>query len=62
MKQSPSLGGMTEIKTTHIEVHSNAYWPDDALPGDTTEMADQVEQAPRAIEDDSEYVNLYFVS
>ena len=61
----------TEIETLQSKVRDNAYettpilwwdWPDEALLADTTEMADRVEQAQRPIEDDSEYVYLYFVS
>ncbi|HSD83558.1 MAG TPA: hypothetical protein VLG46_06860 [Anaerolineae bacterium] len=71
MKESPSFGGRTEIETTQIKVHVNAYetppifwwgWPDDALPGDTTEMADQVEQAAQPLENNLEYAALYFVA
>ena len=60
----------TEIETTQIKVRDNAHettpaiwwgWPDEALLSDSTGMA-RTEQAQRPIEDDSEYVNLYFVS
>jgi hypothetical protein len=56
---------------TTIEIRDNAYetipavwwdWPEEALPTDPTEMADRLEQAQWPIEDDSEYVNLYFLS
>ena len=52
----------TEIETIQTEIHDNVYWLDEALLADFAEMDESVEQAHRPIEDDSEYVNLYFVS
>ena len=52
----------TEIENTQIKVRDNAYWPDEALLADFAKMDEAMEQANRPIEDDSEYVNLYFVS
>ena len=52
----------TEIETTQTEIRDNVDWLAEALPADTTEMADRVEQARRPIEDDSAYATLYFVA
>ncbi len=52
----------TEIKALQTEIHDDVDWLAEALPTDTTEMADRVEQAQRPIEDDSEYATLYFVA
>ena len=52
----------TEFETFQTEVHDNVDWLAEALPTDTTEMADRVEQAQQPIEDDAEYATLYFVS
>ncbi len=72
LEESPSTGGMTTQDTaTTVEIRENAYgttpvfwwgWPDEALLGDFSEKANRVEQPHRPIENDSEYVNLYFVS
>ena len=51
-----------EIETTQTEVHDNAYWPDEALLSDSTEMAERTEQADRLLENTAEYAALYFVS
>ncbi len=69
--ESPSSGGMTTQDTTTVEIRDNACettpvfgwgWPDEAQLTDFTEKGERAERPHRPIENDSEYVTLYFVS
>jgi hypothetical protein len=71
MKQSPSSGGMKPQDAATVEIRDNVDetipvfgwgWPAEALLADMAEMVDWMAPAQRPIEDDAEYVNLYFVS
>ncbi len=62
---------MTTQDTTTVEIRDNACettpvfgwgWPDEAQLTDFAEKGERMERPHRPIENDSEYVNLYFVS
>ncbi len=58
----------TEVDTTQIEIRDNAYWPDEAQLADFAEQDAQAEKDDRAerpdklLEDNPQYVTLYFVT
>ncbi len=59
---------MTTLDTiVTVEIHDNAYWPDQAVLSDFAEQdaqatEEQLEQADRLVEGDTAYTALYFVS